>query len=145
MSILTRVSGLHVGSDLHLLTKCVTEHIHTVCVDMYVGSDLTKPRFSSRKWAETTSSQSKVYLTWSQVGLRKHHYEQSYWMWWNSSCAVSNPERWWCESAALNMPADLENSTVAIGLENVSFHSNPWERQSQRMLKLPHNCIHLTC
>ena len=26
----------------------------------------------------------------------------------------------------------------------VSFHSNPKERQCQRMLKLPHNCIHLT-
>ena len=24
-----------------------------------------------------------------------------------------------------NMPANLENSTVATGLENVSFHSNP--------------------
>ena len=24
------------------------------------------------------------------------------------------------------------------------FHSNPKERQCQRMLKLPHNCIHLT-
>ena len=35
------------------------------------------------------------------------------------------------------MPAYLENSTVAIGLEKVSFHSNPKERKSQRMLKLP--------
>ena len=38
----------------------------------------------------------------------------------------------------------LENSAVATGLEKVSFHSNPTERQCQRMLKLPHNCIHLT-
>ena len=38
------------------------------------------------------------------------------------------------------MPANLENSAVATGLEKVSFHSNPKERQSQRMLKLPHNC-----
>ena len=30
------------------------------------------------------------------------------------------------------------------GLEKVSFHSNPKGRQSQRMLKLPHNCAHLT-
>ena len=29
-------------------------------------------------------------------------------------------------------------------LEKVSFHSNPKERQCQRMLKLPHNCTHLT-
>ena len=28
------------------------------------------------------------------------------------------------ESAALNMPANLENSTVAMGLEKVSFYSN---------------------
>ena len=34
---------------------------------------------------------------------------------------------------------------VATGLEKVSFHSNPKERQCQRMLKLPHNCTHLTC
>ena len=42
------------------------------------------------------------------------------------------------------MPASLENSAVAAGLEKVSFHSNPKERQCQRMLKLPHNCTHLT-
>ena len=48
-------------------------------------------------------------------------------------------------SAALNMPANLENSAVATGLEKVSFHSNPKERQCQRMFKLPHNCAHLTC
>ena len=46
---------------------------------------------------------------------------------------------------ALNMPANLENSAVATGLEKVSFHSNLKERQSQRMLKLPHNYTHLTC
>ena len=27
----------------------------------------------------------------------------------------------------------------------VSFHSNPKERQCQRMLRLPHDCTHLTC
>ena len=59
------------------------------------------------------------------------------WRWWNSSWAISNPERWCCESAALNMPTSLENSAVATGLEKVSFHSNPKEGQSQRMFKLP--------
>ena len=38
----------------------------------------------------------------SQVGLRKHQ---------NSSWAISNPKRWCRESAALNMPANLENSS----------------------------------
>ena len=38
------------------------------------------------------------------------------------------------------MPENLENSTVATGLEKVSFHSNSKERQCQRMFKLLHNC-----
>ena len=62
---------------------------------------------------------------WSQVGLRKHHYKESWWRWWNSSWVISNPKRWCCENAALNMPANLENSAMATGLENVNFHSNP--------------------
>ena len=36
----------------------------------------------------------------------------------------------------LNMPANLENSAVATGLEKVSLHSIPKERQCQRI----HNC-----
>ena len=32
------------------------------------------------------------------------------------------------------MPANLENSAVATGLEKVRFHSNPKQRQRQRML-----------
>ena len=39
------------------------------------------------------------------------------------------------------MPANLENSAVATGLEKVSFHSNPKERQCQRKLKLLHNSL----
>ena len=42
------------------------------------------------------------------------------------------------------MPANLENSEVATGLEKVSFQSNPKERQCQTMLELPHNCTHFT-
>ena len=49
------------------------------------------------------------------------------------------------ESAALNMPANLENSAVATGLEKVSFDSSTKERQCQKIFKLPHNCTHLTC
>ena len=44
----------------------------------------------------------------------------------------------------LNMPANLENSAVARGLKKVSLRYNPKERQCQRMLKLLHNCTHLT-
>ena len=43
------------------------------------------------------------------------------------------------------MPANLEDSAMATGLEKVSFHSSPEERQWQGMLKLLYICIHLTC
>ena len=42
------------------------------------------------------------------------------------------------------MPANLENSAVATGLERVSFHSNSIQWQCQKMLKLPHNFTNLT-
>ena len=42
------------------------------------------------------------------------------------------------------MAANLEDLAVATGLEKVSFHSNPKERQYQRMLKVPHNYTNLT-
>ena len=42
------------------------------------------------------------------------------------------------------MPVNVEN-LVATRLENVSFHSNPKERQCRRMFKLPYNCTHSTC
>ena len=47
----------------------------------------------------------------------------------NFTWAISNPKRWCCESAALNMPANFENSAEATGLGKVSFHFNPKERQ----------------
>ena len=49
-----------------------------------------------------------------------------------SQSTVENSERWFCESAGLNMPENLENSAVATGLENVTFHSNPKERQAKQ-------------
>ena len=39
------------------------------------------------------------------------------------------------------MPANLENPTVATGLEKVNFHYNPKEGQCQRMFKLPHHSL----
>ena len=43
-----------------------------------------------------------------------------------------------------SMSQQILKTAVATGLEKVSFHSDSEERQSQRMLKLPHNCTHLT-
>ena len=46
-------------------------------------------------------------------------FQQSYFKSWKMSC----------ESAALNMPADLENTAVATGLEKVNLHPNSQEGQ----------------
>ena len=40
------------------------------------------------------------------------------------------------KSAALNMPANLENAAMVIGQEKVTFHFNPKERQCQKMFKI---------
>ena len=58
---------------------------------------------------------------------------------------ISNCKRCCCESAAFNIPANLENSAVVTGLEKVSFYSNPKEREGQTVFKLPHKFTHLTC
>ena len=76
---------------------------------------------------------------------RQTLYHLTNWGRLNSSWAISNLERWCCGSTAVNMSANLENSAMATGLEKVSFHSNPKERQCKRMLKLLHNYTHLTC
>ena len=49
---------------------------------------------------------------------------------------VSNPERWCCESAALNMPANLENSAVATGLEKGSFQRKAMQKNAQTTAQL---------
>ena len=48
--------------------------------------------------------------------------------------AISNPERRCCESAAFNMPANLENSAVATGLEKVSFILIPKKGNAKKCL-----------
>ena len=42
------------------------------------------------------------------------------------------------------MSANLENSGVVTGLENIHFHSNPKEGQCQRMFRLLYDYAHFT-
>ena len=63
---------------------------------------------------------------------------------WRADAAPALPAKGSWSLIWLNMPANLENSSVTTRLEKVSFHSNPEERQCQRMFKLWHNCTHLT-
>ena len=55
---------------------------------------------------------------WSQVGFRKHHYEQSWWRYGIPVGLFQILKRWCCESVVLNMPANLENSAAVTGLES---------------------------
>ena len=64
------------------------------------------------------------------MSLGKHHYEQKsggdgipgklFQILKDDAVKVLHP-------ISLNMPANLENSAMATGLEKVSFHSNPKE------------------
>ena len=63
------------------------------------------------------------------------------------SCKKQENSRKTSTSALLTMLKAfdcVDPLSSGTGLEKVSFHSNPKERQCQRMLKLPHNCTHLT-
>ena len=107
--------------------------------------DLTEAEDIKKRWQEYKELYKKILMTqmtsmvWSLTLSQTSWsvkssgpYEVSLWTKlvevWNSSWAISNPKRWCCESAALNMLANLENSAVATGLEKVSFHSNPPQR-----------------
>ena len=125
------------------------------------GMDLTEAENIKKRWQEYTEELYKKRslrprsLWWwcdhssrvrhpgmrNQVDLRKHHYKASE----GDGIPLELFQRWYCESAALSMPANLKNSAVPTGLEKVSFQSNPKERQCQRMFKLLHNCIHFIC
>ena len=56
-----------------------------------------------------------------------------------------NPGRWCCESAAFNMPVNLEKSAVTTGLEKVSFHSQrkamPQNAQTTAQLYSSHTLV----
>ena len=104
------------------------------------GRDLTEAEDIKKRWQKTQRRIIRKRSYWpkwarwcdhsptarypgvcTQVGLRKHHYEQSYCRWWNSSWTISNLKRWCCESATLYLSANLENSTMATGLESSVF------------------------
>ena len=77
------------------------------------------------------------------MGLRKHHYKAS----GGDEIPVELFQILNDDAVKVlhSICQQIWKTIVATGLEKVSFHSNPKERQCQRMLKLPHNCTHLTC
>ena len=68
-------------------------------------------------------------------------------MWWNSSWTTSNPERWCCESAALNMPAKFGklSSGHRTGKGQFSFQSQrktmPKNAQTTTQLHSSHTLV----
>ena len=139
-----------------------TFHAQTGSIKDRNGTDLTEAEDIKKRWQEYTEERYKKYLhdQHNHDGVITHlepdilECEVK----WALGCITMNKAgrvdgipvelfqilKGFCERASLNMLANLENSAEATGLEKVSFHSNPKERQCQRMLKLPHNCAHLT-
>ena len=79
----------------------------------------------------------------SQVGRRKHHYSKA-----SESDGIPVELFQILNDDAVKVlhkyASKFGKTAVASRMEKISFYSNPKERQCQTMLKLPHNCTHLT-
>ena len=84
------------------------------CVNTHLKPDILECEV---KWALKASVQTKLVEV---MEFQLSYFKSSKMMLWK---------------AAHHMPANLENSAVATGLEKVNFHSNPKERQWQKMFK----------
>ena len=125
------------------------------------GLDLTEAEDIKKRWQEYTEELYKKALhdPDNHDGVITHtHLEPDILEWevkWASGSITTNKA-----SGGDGIPVELlqilkddavlystcqQNSAVATGLEKVSFHSSPKERQCQRMLKLLHDSTHLTC
>ena len=124
--------------------------------------DLTKAEGIKKRWQEYTENYTKkVLMTWNYSGVITHLEPdilecEVKWALGSITTNKSNqgdgiPTELFqilkdddVKVLHSNMPANMENSAVVTVLEKVCFHSNPKERQCQRMFKLPYNCSHLT-
>ena len=102
-------------------------------LQQYVNHDIPDVQAGFRKGRGTRGQIANIHWLIEKARVPEKHLLLLYWLcqslWLcGSQQTVENSERWCCESAALNMPANLENSAVATGLEKVSFYSNPKER-----------------
>ena len=68
---------------------------------------------------------------WSQVGLRKHCYKQSYWKWWNSSWAISNP-KWFAVKVLYSICQQIWKTQQEYRTRNGQFSVHPKEGQCQK-------------
>ena len=97
-------------------------------------------------------------LSSSHVWLWEYQRIDAFEMWWwrrhlkvpwkvrksNQSILRDVNAKYSLEGLMVKLKLQYFGHLMGTGLEKVSFHSNPKERQCQRMLKLPHNCTHLT-
>ena len=68
---------------------------------------------------------------WSHVGLKKHYYKQSYWKWWNSSWAISNP-KWFTVKVLYSICQQVWKTRQGYRTRNVQFSIHPKEGQCQK-------------
>ena len=118
-------------------TSKVIRKILQARLQWYVNRELPDVQAEFRKGRGTRDQIANIcwIIEKARVLQKNINFCLSHWL-YGSQETVENPERWCCESAALNMSANLENSAVAPGLEKVSFHSNPKEKNVQTTVQL---------
>ena len=106
---------------------------------------------NSSMWQACDSALSRLSFLCSNLTssiCNKHSpYDTAIMFWVNSYLSFSTQcllPRTSQNSPCVFMLSKFGKLNTATGLEKVSFHSNSKERQCQRMLRLPHNCTHLT-
>ena len=112
------------------------------------GKDLWETEEIKKRWQECTELYKKDFNNpdnhdgvgtpttrypgvWSQVGLRKHYYKQSYWKWWNSSWAISNP-KWFAVKVLYSISHQIWKTQQGYRTRNVQFSILLKEGQSQK-------------
>ena len=140
------------------ITISRSSHVHRVSDAIHPSHPLSSPsppaphpsqHQSLCQWVNSSLELAKVLeFSFSILPSKEHPGLISFRMDWLDLFAVQGTLKSLLQhhsAKALKMLANFKNSAVATGLEMVSFHSIPKERQCQKIFKLLHNCTHLIC
>ena len=109
----------------HIVIQSLALHLSQWMAGICPGTISTPANYSQSSIPAGSSSSNSTNCSWKYLEKKFQKVPKSKTWICHASIYMALSERWCCESAALNMPENLENSAVGTRLEKVSFHSNP--------------------